>query len=60
MALGDGSLFNHFHSPNVDYRINIEECCIRYFSGKVIEPDEELCIYYGSNLWFEDCNAKVD
>ena len=59
MALGDGSLFNHNAKPSVDYRIDTEACCIKYYSSKTIEKGQELCIYYGSNLWFDDVNAKA-
>lgn len=55
LALGYGSLFNHSSHPNVDYRVNSEELSIEYRSGfQTIPKDEELCISYGSNLWFED------
>jgi SET domain-containing protein len=55
LALGHGSLFNHSRQPNVDYRIDSANLCIRYYAGhKAIQKDEELCIYYGDNLWFDD------
>lgn len=55
LALGHGSLFNHSRRPNVDYRVDGEQQCIRYISGhRIIEPGEELCIFYGANLWFDD------
>jgi SET domain len=54
LALGYGSLFNHSSHPNVDYRVNSENLAIEYSSGyQTIPKDEELCISYGSNLWFE-------
>eukprot|EP00540_Astrosyne_radiata_P023587 CAMPEP_0116847314 /NCGR_PEP_ID=MMETSP0418-20121206/14365_1 /TAXON_ID=1158023 /ORGANISM="Astrosyne radiata, Strain 13vi08-1A" /LENGTH=213 /DNA_ID=CAMNT_0004478745 /DNA_START=276 /DNA_END=917 /DNA_ORIENTATION=+ len=63
MALGDGSLFNHANRPNVDYRIHcmLDECVIRFTSGHaVIEKGEELCISYGSHLWFENVEGQQE
>ena len=58
LALGDGSLFNHSRHPNVDYRVDAANLYIRYLSGhKAILKNEELCISYGANLWFEDANG---
>lgn len=60
LALGDGSLFNHSRQPNVDYRVDNENEVIRYYStGHVsIQNGDELCIYYGDNLWFDDADGK--
>ena len=58
LALGDGSLFNHCRQPNVDYRVDSDKEVIRYSSGHApIGTGEELCIYYGANLWFEDADG---
>lgn len=58
LALGYGSLFNHSRHPNVDYRVDAANLCIRYFSGhKNIQKDEELCISYGESLWFDDAST---
>jgi tRNA-specific adenosine deaminase 3 len=48
-----GSLFNHSDSPNVSYSIDTATESIRYTTARAVDPDEELCIYYGSNLWFK-------
>ncbi|KAF8465213.1 cytidine deaminase-like protein [Russula ochroleuca] len=53
LALGLGSLFNHSDSPNVSYSIDTSTESIRYTTVRAVEPDEELCIYYGTNLWFK-------
>jgi tRNA-specific adenosine deaminase 3 len=47
-----GSLFNHSDAPNVSYSIDAATDSIRYTTVRAVEPDEELCIYYGPNLWF--------
>jgi uncharacterized protein len=56
LALGYGSLFNHdSHHPNIIYHINSHQQTIEYKSGvQMIPKDTELCISYGSNLWFDD------
>lgn len=60
LALGYGSLFNHSSRPNVDYRVDVQGQCIRYFSGlHTVRKGEELCITYGSNLWFDDGHEDV-
>jgi len=58
LALGYGSIFNHSDSPNVDYRIDKPNLTVNYYASKGVEKGEELFIYYGASLWFEDVNAK--
>ncbi|KAJ6508910.1 hypothetical protein C8R45DRAFT_1208497 [Mycena sanguinolenta] len=52
LALGLGSLFNHSNFPNLSFIIDSSNHLIHYTTTRHIEPDEELCIYYGSKLWF--------
>jgi SET domain-containing protein len=60
LALGDGSLFNHANRPNVDYRIDSQNLCIRYYVGhEGIKLGQELCISYGAKLWFDDADGHV-
>ncbi|KAI8639680.1 hypothetical protein BD408DRAFT_420909 [Parasitella parasitica] len=54
LALGLGSMFNHNSSPNVGFIRDIPNNLIRYVTLRRIEKDEELCISYGSHLWFKD------
>ena len=54
-----GSLFNHSDSPNVSYSIDTDTESIRYTTARAVEPDEELCIYYGSNLWFKPAEIPI-
>ena len=58
LALGHGSLFNHSKYPNVDYRIAPDGSCIRYYASsyRPILNGDELCISYGSDLWFDDAS----
>ncbi|KAH7922040.1 hypothetical protein BV22DRAFT_992990, partial [Leucogyrophana mollusca] len=53
LALGLGSLFNHSSSPNVSYTTDSREDRIRYTTTRLVDQDEELCIFYGHKLWFE-------
>jgi tRNA-specific adenosine deaminase 3 len=59
LALGLGSLFNHSDSPNVSYSIDTATESIRYTTARGVDPDEELCIYYGSNLWFKPLEIPI-
>lgn len=56
MALGVGSLFNHSQQPNLNYTIDHDQLVIEYRAARVIAPQEELTITYGSSskLWFVD------
>ncbi|KAG6376943.1 hypothetical protein JVT61DRAFT_977 [Boletus reticuloceps] len=53
LALGLGSLFNHAENPNVSFSVDIVRERIVYTSTRAIQPDEELCIFYGHQLWFD-------
>lgn len=53
LALGLGSIFNHSETPNVSYTLDPSSDSIRYTTTKPIDSQEELCIFYGHDLWFE-------
>jgi uncharacterized protein len=58
LALGLGSLFNHsVRGQNVGWRRDLSNTCIIYTALRDIDVDEELCISYGSSLWFDDTEA---
>ncbi|PPR05353.1 hypothetical protein CVT24_007967 [Panaeolus cyanescens] len=57
LALGLGSLFNHSEAPNVNYILDKATESIRYQTVRDIEQGEELCIFYGHNLWFAPTDA---
>ncbi|KAJ6557398.1 cytidine deaminase-like protein, partial [Mycena vulgaris] len=59
VALGLGSLFNHSNFPNVSYKIDSSTDSIHYTTTRNVEPDEEMCIYYGSNHWFEPAGSNA-
>lgn len=48
-----GSLFNHAENPNMSFSVDPVRECIVYTSVRAIQPDEELCIFYGHRLWFD-------
>lgn len=62
LALGYGSLFNHHSThPNIIYKVYPKEKEIRFYVGyKPIQCNEELCISYGSKLWFQDANINAN
>lgn len=53
LALGIGSLFNHADPPNVEFRICRGDATVSFIACKDISPGDELCIFYGRNLWFD-------
>lgn len=59
LALGIGSLFNHRDPPNVEFRIHRGLQMVSYRTCADVEAGEELCIFYGKNLWFEDHQAAA-
>ncbi|KAG9016298.1 hypothetical protein FRB90_003378 [Tulasnella sp. 427] len=52
LALGLGSMMNHDENPNVSHSIVRETKCIKFITMKPVQTGDELCIYYGSKLWF--------
>ena len=57
LALGVGSLFNHSRQPTLDYRVDYDSLIIRYFAARAVTSGEELSVYYGDKLWFEDTSS---
>ena len=70
LALGIGSLFNHSETPNVDYRVAAPVAAgstpppdhdpqgrVTFRCSRDASAGEELCIYYGPDLWFEEGRA---
>jgi len=57
LALGWGSLYNHSNKPNVSFSIDTSSESITYTTCRDVEPDEELCIFYGHQLWFDNADA---
>jgi hypothetical protein len=53
-----GSLFNHSASPNVSFSVDSATDSIRYSTTREIAEGEELCIFYGHQLWFEDVDVS--
>ncbi|GJJ13328.1 hypothetical protein Clacol_007580 [Clathrus columnatus] len=51
-----GSLFNHSSNPNVTYNLDNTHACIKFMTSRIVQPEEELCIYYGHSLWFDDAD----
>ncbi len=57
LALGVGSLFNHSKQPNLSYTVDQQLQLIHFRAARDIAANEELTIFYGDNLWFEDSSA---
>jgi len=69
VPLGHAGMFNHRRMPNVDYRCfsgdtvgdgsgGSDDARIVFVSGREIKIGEELCIYYGNDLWFDDADGS--
>jgi SET domain-containing protein len=52
-------MFNHSsQAQNVAWTRNLDHQTVVYTAIRDIEVGEELCISYGSNLWFEDTDIS--
>jgi uncharacterized protein len=60
LALGLGSLFNHSRHQNVGFQRDVQRQCIIYTTLREIAAGEELCISYGSHLWFDDTEGREE
>lgn len=47
-----GSTFSHSEHPNTSYTLDPQTDGVRYVAARDIQPDEELCVFYGQDLWF--------
>ncbi|KAI4727014.1 hypothetical protein E4T49_05276 [Aureobasidium sp. EXF-10728] len=61
VILGLGSMFNHstLHQ-NVGWERDVANKVIVYKTLREVEKGEELCISYGSRLWFEDADKEEE
>jgi len=59
IALGYGSLYNHSYTPNANFKLNMEENMIEFYSLRAISAGEEVTINYKgdpesqSKVWFD-------
>lgn len=59
IALGYGSLYNHSYTPNANFKLNLEEDTIEFYSLRPISAGEEVTINYKGNpdsqskVWFD-------
>lgn len=58
--IDQGSLFNHSEAPNVSFTLDTSTDSIRYVTVRDIGLDEELCIFYGHNLWFDTVESPIN
>lgn len=58
LALGLGSLFNHSDPPNLSYSLDTDTDSIIFTTVRDIQPEEELCFFYGHNLWFTPAGTR--
>jgi uncharacterized protein len=60
LSLGLGSIFNHATNQNIGFQRDLDRELLIYRTLRDIKAGEELCISYGSHLWFEDADGKDD
>ena len=59
VVLGLGSVFNHSgKDQNVVWARDVHSQTVVYRAARHISAGEELCISYGSRLWFQDADAE--
>ncbi|SMR64136.1 unnamed protein product [Zymoseptoria tritici ST99CH_3D1] len=59
VILGLGSMFNHSsRDQNVGWTRDLAREVVVYRTLRDVEKGEELCISYGSQLWFEDADGE--
>lgn len=59
LALGIGSLFNHSRQPLLSYKLDVAARLIHYTTTRDVLQGQELTIFYGTNLWFEENQELV-
>lgn len=47
-------MFNHSPTPNLNYIRDYSTDSIKYTTSREVQAGEELCIFYGTKLWFEE------
>ena len=47
-------MFNHSPTPNLNYIRDYSTGSIKYTTSREVQAGEELCIFYGPKLWFEE------
>lgn len=60
LPMGFGCLYNHSDNPNADWRSNEEEITFEFFAKRDIKKDEEILIYYGNDLYWQDGRNQIE
>jgi len=53
IPLGYGSMYNHSNTPNADWMNHSEYKAFNFFAIKDIEVGQEVCIYYGGEVYWD-------
>jgi tRNA-specific adenosine deaminase 3 len=53
-------LFNHSPTPNLNYTLDYNTGSIKYTTSREVQAGEELSIFYGTKLWFEESVSTGD
>jgi SET domain-containing protein len=58
---GYGCIYNHSDDPNANWRSNLDLGIFEFFAIKTIQPNEEICTWYGDqNYWNYVNNKKIN
>jgi SET domain-containing protein len=56
---GYGSLYNHSETPNAAWKSNMDNFTFEFYATRKIEKDEEILVYYGDSLYWNDGRDHV-
>jgi uncharacterized protein len=59
VAWGYGSLYNHSNTPNADWLDIENDIAFKFIAIKSIQPEEEICINYGSSGYWNDGRKDI-
>jgi SET domain-containing protein len=59
VAWGYGSLYNHSNTPNADWLDIENDMAFKFIAIKSIQPEEEICINYGSSGYWNDGRKDI-
>jgi SET domain-containing protein len=60
VAGGFGSFYNHSDTANAAWRSNIERNTFEFVATKLIQPDEEIFVWYGDISYWNDGRNHIE
>ena len=56
IPLGNGCIYNHSNNNNATWKTNKKHKTFQFYAIRDIEPNEEVCTYYGDSTYWEIVN----